>query len=234
MKRSKFKYEEIVESIRDKIEKNEYKDNDLLPSETMLCQEYDASRITVRKAIEILLSEGLIYSVQGKGNYIKNVKKNKFLMHYSCQHLFLEGYDEAKLVSSKLVNPDVYMVYNLNIAPEEKVVSLAWVVYENGMPVAYDEKYLPYFAGINISETSLKYRDFSDLVGNRISSYEMYQELKIHGINANKMVADKLKVEIGSILMLIEVRVYDKSGLPFGWGKLYILPEKTYLAAETI
>lgn len=233
MSNSKFKYEEIIESIKQKITQNIYKDNDPLPSETSLCAEYGASRITVRKAIAVLLSEGQLYSVQGKGNYIKNVKKNKFSMRYSCKSIFKSGYDEAKLISSSLVTPDVYMVYNLNIAPNEKVVALKWLIYEDGLPIAYDEKYLPYFAGINISEKSLKYKDFSDLVKNKISVYEMYQELKIRGVNANEEVAEKLRVATGSILMLVEINVYDQSGLPFGWGKLYILPDKTRFLAKT-
>ena len=110
MSNSKFKYEEIIESIKHKISTNVYKDNDPLPSETALCAEYGASRITVRKAISVLLSEGYLYSIQGKGNYIKNVKKNKFSMRYSCKTIFNNGYDEAKLISSSLVTPDVYMV----------------------------------------------------------------------------------------------------------------------------
>ena len=233
MTASKFKYEEIIESIKEKIAADVYQDNDPLPSETALCAEYGASRITVRKAISVLLSEGLLYSIQGKGNYIKNVKKNKFAMRYSCKTIFVGGYDEAKLISSSLVSPDVHMVYNLNIAPNEKVVALKWVIYEDSLPIAYDEKYLPYFAGINISEKSLKYKDFSDLVKNKISVYEMYQDLKIKGVNADAAVAEKLQIPVGSILMLVELNVYDQSGLPFGWGKLYILPEKTRFFART-
>ncbi|MEG0310130.1 MAG: GntR family transcriptional regulator [Eubacterium sp.] len=233
MSNGKFKYEEIIESIKHKIETNSYKDNESLPSETLLCKEYAASRITVRKAMSILLSEGFIYSVQGKGNYIKNIKKNKFSLRYSCKSIFNNGYDEAKLISSSLMEPDVYMVYNLNIAPNEKVVALKWLIYEDGIPIAYDEKYLPYFAGINISEKSLKYKDFSDLVKNKISVYEMYQEIRIKGVNADPSVAKKLGIAENSILMLVELNVYDKSGLPFGWGKLYILPDKTRFLART-
>lgn len=233
MDNAKFKYEEIVDSIKNKISAAVYLDNDLLPSETSLCSEYGASRITIRKAISILFSEGFLYSIQGKGNYIKNAKKNKFALHYSCKSIFKNGYDEAKLISSALVFPDVHMVYNLNIAPNEKVVALKWLVYENNIPFAYDEKYIPYFAGINISENSLKYQDFSNLVSNKVSVYEMYQEIKIKGVNANESVAEKLHIPVGSILMLVEAKVFDKSKLPFGWGRLYILPDKTNFFAKT-
>ncbi len=233
MGKSRFKYEEIVESIKSKISTAVYLDNDLLPSETSLCAEYGASRITVRKAISILFSEGFLYSVQGKGNYIKHAKNNIFILHYSCKSIFENGYDEAKLISSALVFPDVHMVYNLNISPNEKVVALKWLVYENNIPFAYDEKYIPYFAGINISENSLKYQDFSDLVSNKISVYELYQEIKIIGVNANENVAEKLQIPVGDILMLVEEKVFDKSGLPFGWGRLYILPEKTKFFGKT-
>ncbi|MEG2418064.1 MAG: GntR family transcriptional regulator [Eubacterium sp.] len=132
------KYQEIINSIKEKIQTNLYINNRPLPSESALCTEYNASRITVRKAISVLLSEGYIYSIQGKGNYVKKMKRNRFAFHYSYKTIFKNGYDEAKLISSNLIKPDVYLVYNLNIAPEEKVVALEWVIYENNRPIAYD------------------------------------------------------------------------------------------------
>ncbi|MEG0376887.1 MAG: GntR family transcriptional regulator [Eubacterium sp.] len=228
------KYQEIVNSIKEKIQSNTYVDNHPLPSETTLCSEYNASRITVRKAISVLLSEGYIYSVQGKGNYIKKVKRNKFYLNYSYKSIFKNGYDEAKLISSNLIKPDVYLVYNLSIAPEEKVVALKWVVYENNRPIAYDEKYLAYFSGINISEKSLRYQDFSDLVKNRISPYEINQKIQIKGIKADETVAKHLKIQAGDVLALIEIKVLDQNGLPFGWGKLYVLPDKVTFMAHSI
>jgi GntR family transcriptional regulator len=45
------------------------------PSEAELCQTYNISRTTVRKALSDLAQEGLIYSIQGKGTFTSDKKK---------------------------------------------------------------------------------------------------------------------------------------------------------------
>ena len=48
-----------------------YRDGDRLPSETELCKQYGASRITVAKAIQTLQADGLVVRRAGSGSYIQ-------------------------------------------------------------------------------------------------------------------------------------------------------------------
>lgn len=61
------KYDQIYNSIREKIEQEVYSYQDMLPSEHMLVKEYDCSRNTVRRAIGHLAEEGYVQSMHGKG-----------------------------------------------------------------------------------------------------------------------------------------------------------------------
>ena len=56
------KYTEIIENIKQKIQSNIYKSNELLPSEKELCTEYSVSRRTVRRAIMELVEDGYLYT----------------------------------------------------------------------------------------------------------------------------------------------------------------------------
>lgn len=60
-------YREIAESLRNDIDANAFGDGGLLPSEAALGARFEASRVTVRKALELLRSEGLLVSRQGLG-----------------------------------------------------------------------------------------------------------------------------------------------------------------------
>ncbi len=60
-------YLEIAESLRQKIETGEYAEGQVLPSEASLGKLHDASRVTIRKALEVLRSEELVESRQGFG-----------------------------------------------------------------------------------------------------------------------------------------------------------------------
>lgn len=65
-----FRYQAIAESLRDRIAAGEFPAGRLLPSESELSAAHDASRVTVRKALDALREEGLVDSRQGFGWFV--------------------------------------------------------------------------------------------------------------------------------------------------------------------
>ncbi len=63
----KSKFEEIYRDMKEKIEQGEYLYGALLPSENTLVGIYDCSRNTVRRSIAVLVEDGYVQSVHGKG-----------------------------------------------------------------------------------------------------------------------------------------------------------------------
>lgn len=61
------RYRTIAEDLRGRISRGELAAGRLLPSESELAGAYAASRVTVRKALELLRDEGLVDSRQGSG-----------------------------------------------------------------------------------------------------------------------------------------------------------------------
>lgn len=66
------KYYIVKRAIIRKIEKEEYKENELIPSERELTEMFGVSRITVRRAVDELVGENYLYRIQGKGTYVKS------------------------------------------------------------------------------------------------------------------------------------------------------------------
>ena len=64
-------YEDIYKDLKQKIENDTFKYQELLPSENSLVQTYDCSRNTVRRAIQCLVTDGYVQTVQGKG--VRNI-----------------------------------------------------------------------------------------------------------------------------------------------------------------
>jgi GntR family transcriptional regulator len=64
------RYQQIAGELRRRIEEGEFGGAGLLPSEAQLAKTTDASRVTVRRALEQLREEGLIASRQGLGWYV--------------------------------------------------------------------------------------------------------------------------------------------------------------------
>jgi GntR family transcriptional regulator len=70
-------YQQLQRSLREAIERRLLGPDDALPAERDLATELDVSRITVRKAIDGLVSEGLLTRRQGSGTFVcARVEKN--------------------------------------------------------------------------------------------------------------------------------------------------------------
>lgn len=71
MEKSVSKYEIIKRDLREKIVSMEYKPNQVIPSESELCEKYQVSRITVRRAVDDLVKENMLYRIKGKGCFVR-------------------------------------------------------------------------------------------------------------------------------------------------------------------
>ncbi|WP_028044364.1 trehalose operon repressor [Candidatus Stoquefichus massiliensis] len=72
------KYQMIYQNLLDKIKYKEIKSGSYLPSENELMKQYDASRDTVRKALNLLLQNGYIQKNKGKGSLVLDVDRIAF------------------------------------------------------------------------------------------------------------------------------------------------------------
>lgn len=64
-------YEEIYRDLKSKIENNIFAYQELLPPENTLIQVYDCSRNTLRRAVALLVNDGYVQTMQGKG--VRNI-----------------------------------------------------------------------------------------------------------------------------------------------------------------
>jgi GntR family transcriptional regulator len=70
-------YQQLQRALREAIDRRLLAPDDALPAERDLAIEFDVSRITVRKAIDGLVSEGLLVRRQGSGTFVRaRVEKN--------------------------------------------------------------------------------------------------------------------------------------------------------------
>jgi DNA-binding LacI/PurR family transcriptional regulator len=73
--KKRLKFEFIYDDLKKRILMNEFEDAEKLPAENMLTATYKCSRPTLQKALRKLVSEDLVYTIQGSGTYIN---QNKF------------------------------------------------------------------------------------------------------------------------------------------------------------
>ncbi|WP_410600474.1 GntR family transcriptional regulator [Amycolatopsis sp. lyj-90] len=68
-------YMQIAEDLRQQIRAGLLPVDSPVPSAAALCKQYDVSMITSKKALQLLQSEGLVYSVPGKATFVAEMKR---------------------------------------------------------------------------------------------------------------------------------------------------------------
>jgi GntR family transcriptional regulator len=63
-------WRQLADILRSQIESGELESGRVMPSEATLMQEHELARGTVRKALDVLVEDGLVVRVQGRGTYV--------------------------------------------------------------------------------------------------------------------------------------------------------------------
>jgi DNA-binding GntR family transcriptional regulator len=67
-------HEQLASILRAEISNGKYAETGMLPSESQLQQTHGVSRGTVRRAIETLTAEGLVYTIAARGTFVAKGK----------------------------------------------------------------------------------------------------------------------------------------------------------------
>ncbi|MHC6178970.1 GntR family transcriptional regulator [Clostridium sp. JNZ X4-2] len=214
-------YVRIVEDIRNEISSGGLNPGDALPSETSLCSEYDTSRMTVRKGLSILSNEGYIYSIPGKGYFVKKPDYNKYIFVYDEMSNLINDVDRTKLLSVDIILPDEKLASSLQISENKKVVMIRRLFYTEGEPMAYDIKYLLYKRGVPIVENEIESATFPEMISDRTSLYDLNKELIIYAKVPEEKTKKLLHIHDEIALLVVEQKLYDIEDKPIGLGITY-------------
>lgn len=139
-------YQAIAQAIIKSIMADEYPTK--LPTEKVLMAQYNASRNTIRKAIDVVFRHGLLRRVQGSGNFIiKQPQNTKKVLNLSIgfdQSAMVEGGPlVSKVVTFDKVTADETLAQQGNIALGDEVYRVVRLRYLNDILYDLEESYFP-------------------------------------------------------------------------------------------
>lgn len=149
------KYLVIYNEIVNQIDNGTWQDDQLLPSEHELKEQYETSRETIRKALNLLSQNGYIQKVRGKGSIV--IPRNKYDFPVSGLVSFKELADKMDnkvktiVYDVSLATPDAYLKQQLHVSSEDQVWQVIRVRDLAGDKVILDkdyfnEKYVPHLS----------------------------------------------------------------------------------------
>ena len=80
------KFDEIAKLIEKRIKDKVYSNSQKLPSEYQFAKEFNASRLTVRKAIQSLIEKQVLVKDPGKGTYVMAGLNKEKIQSGKCGH----------------------------------------------------------------------------------------------------------------------------------------------------
>lgn len=143
-------HQQLSDWLREQIEQGAYKAQDRLPSEHELSRRFGVSRITVRRALQTLEYEGLIYRCQGLGSFVRRMPIQQGLVRLTD---FAEDMARAGLKThSQVVHfapeaASAEVAARLDVREGSLVVRLDRLRLGNDEPIAFDRTWLtPFYA----------------------------------------------------------------------------------------
>lgn len=219
---SKPLYLQLEADIKQAIRNKKYMPGDRLPSEEELCEHYQVSRITVRKAIQNLTDQHLLEKHRGKGTFVAHsarsveIGKNNGFTSYITG----TGHQSRHLILAKeLRAADEPLREKLRLEPGEPTYYVKRLFFKDDLPFGLDEIYL----------SSFQYPGFLDRMTNDTSFYEILDSS--YGVTRGESVCELisciadasqsglLKCQTGDPLFLLHKVCYDTSGDPIHYSR---------------
>lgn len=205
------KYVQVKEEIRRKILSKEWTDGCRIPVEAEFCEMFGVSRITVRKALEELQSEGYLVKIQGKGTFVRGqMVEQRLSKFYSfSEELRKQGVEEQATVRGlTLVPASEEMAARLRVVVGEPILEISRIRSTDHGPYAVETSYIPQ-------------RFAPDISKEMINQNGLYRTLEKHGvlvnsaqetfraINVNKEQSKLLNVRIDAAAIALTRTAYS-------------------------
>lgn len=212
------RYLEIKQQLYDEIQTKP--ENSPIASERDLAITYDASRMTVRNAINELVEEGKLYRDKNKGTFVAAhalMKKN------TAADILQKGQDQDfTIIYYSIKDAESFAKY-LNIHAEDKILRIVRVNTCEGRPQSIEEMYF--------RKDMIDHKDVNNLRSLLNFDALIHQgsvTQRFHAVIVPTKYANLLHLKMNVPLLMIESTIYHKSGNPMLFIRSYYNPnEKT-------
>lgn len=229
----KTKFEKVAQSLVERIQQGIYSNMQRLPSEYQLADEYGVSRLTVRKAIERLVTAKILVKDPGKETYIMSTNSSNKV---ESGRMGLQSFTEAAETYGKqsrtqvldyqpLTQPDQRMEEKLNLRnnPQPEVDELVRLRFWDDDPMTIEDIVILHKYVANHQKNDFKHSLFQILA----ETVEIaYSNQEIEAIKVDEKLAKLLHVQEGDPILCVHSLTYTADGQPIFYDTSYYRADK--------
>jgi len=227
-------FEQITDWMRKKIQMEEWQDDQQILSESDLSKKLGVSRGTVRKAIEVLISERLLVRIHGKGTFVKNKilleQKPTWRLAGFSRDLISRGIPySTKVLRRDIVQPPEEVREKLNLAPTDKIFNMQRLRKINQQPVLLIENHIVYDFCEGIMEVDFEKNQLYVTLENKFDIKFDWAKRTYRSLIANRDVANLLNLPKNAPLMYLEELYHDIHSTPVEYTRAWFDAQVFYI-----
>lgn len=210
-------YIQIRDVIYNKIISGEYKAGDKLPSEDNLAEFFGVSRMTVCKALTMLINNDYLDRVQGKGTFVSKLRKEG-------SKLDVAGFSDSMISKGFKVNTQVFLkeleiptkeiVRKLNIPFTQKVLHLKRLRVVNDEPIVVQDSYLNIKLCEELIDIDFETNPLYESIRNICKKDIVRASDIIEAISAEGEISKLLDIKVGVPVLLTKRTAYIENDIP--------------------
>ncbi len=217
------RYQRLRDELAAQIAERRWRPGEAIPTEQELARSYDVAVGTVRKAVDVLVAEGMLERFQGRGTFVRRVSFDGSLFRF---FRFQSRLGERRIPSSRILKREVLEAPSavssaLQIAPNAKVIRMSRLRIIDDAPILAEEIWLPYepfaaFAGLDVAGIGdLLYPVYEAQCGQVVASAS--ETLTVETVDP--MHARLLRIERGAPVVVIERLALGYDRRPLEWRR---------------
>jgi len=213
------KYLQISAWLKELIQNGRYRPGEKLPSEVELSQVCGVNRNTLRQAISELAAIGLLRKEKGTGTFVEartpvelRHKLERILSFTDLMHA--SGVEEkTKILSKRVETAGEDIAKTLFLGPSKKIIVVRRVRAGDGIPLIYEESYLPRDIFDGIQEMNLAGSMYKIMTDHFKASLARSKQT-ISAVNLDARIASILELPKNSAGIFIESLTFDENSIP--------------------
>lgn len=202
------KFKEIQEQLVDLILTNSGVNGDRkFFSERELCQMFNISRSTARRAVSALCEQGYLVKDQGRGTFIKTPEQSMPLstvLHLSKSYSEKGYHPRIEVLQKELVPASRSVADHLQIALGEQVLMVEKLYWADNIALNNMITFLPVFRFPKIMQVDFSSQNPMDTFSSVYGIGTMQHHNTIEAIHPPKEIADNLKISTKTPILLFE------------------------------
>lgn len=229
-------YIQIAERLISQIESGDLSAGTQLPPERVLSSEFNINRMTLRRALKVLETQGLLERKHGIGNFIAHSKIDRRMesVFRFSSGMTNRGFSPGtKLISVKVIKSNKKIARDFGKGDPLMVYDILRLRSINHEPVMLESYKIPVYRFPGLREHDLEKRSIYEIFETEYGIEITRNQQILEPINANGFEADLLQIECGDPLMLENRLSYDDADQPVEIGKDRYRGDRFRFIAET-